>query len=73
MRKVPSRAVVRRIMQANRRTDTGPELALRRALRAIGLRGYRCHVADVPGRAVLELPRPRIAILGHGCFWHRCT
>jgi DNA mismatch endonuclease, patch repair protein len=59
-------------MQANRRADTGPELALRRALRAIGMRGYRCNLPGLPGRPDVAFTRPRVAIFVHGCFWHRC-
>lgn len=66
----------RRNMQANRRRDTGPELALRSALHAAGLR-YRCDLrVDLPdGRRVrpdIVFTRKRIAIFVDGCFWHSC-
>ncbi|MFL5718090.1 MAG: very short patch repair endonuclease, partial [Chloroflexota bacterium] len=37
-------------MRANRARDTGPELALRRALRAAHLSGYRVNWRKAPGR-----------------------
>lgn len=50
--------------------DTKPELLLRRALHRAGFR-FRLHVRDLPGRPDVVLPRHRVAILVHGCFWHR--
>lgn len=31
---------------------------------------FRLHSAKVPGRPDLILPRYRVAIYVHGCFWH---
>lgn len=50
--------------------DTKPEMRVRRALHAAGLR-YRLHVRDLPGKPDIILPSRRIAIFVHGCFWHR--
>ena len=50
--------------------NTKPELILRRALHARGLR-FRLHVSSLPGRPDIVLPRYGAAILVHGCFWHR--
>lgn len=50
--------------------DTGPELALRRALWAAGLRGWRCHPKKVPGRPDLAWIGRRVAIFVDGAFWH---
>ncbi len=50
--------------------NTKPELALRRALHARGLR-YRLHSKNVHGRPDLVLPKHRAVIFVHGCFWHR--
>ncbi|MEQ1768471.1 MAG: DNA mismatch endonuclease Vsr [Devosia sp.] len=50
--------------------DTAPELALRRALHALGFR-YRLHDKRLPGRPDVVLPKYRTAIFVHGCFWHR--
>lgn len=61
-------------MQANRGRDTGPELALRRALHARGLR-YFVHRRPVPSlrrTADIVFPRARLAVFVDGCFWHGC-
>ena len=57
-------------MSGIRGRDTKPELAVRRHLHASGLR-YRLHVRDLPGRPDIVLPRHRIVVFVHGCFWHR--
>jgi DNA mismatch endonuclease (patch repair protein) len=57
------------IMRAVKSRDTGPELALRRMLRAIAP-GYRLHRADLPGRPDVAYGPRRLAIFMHGCFWH---
>ena len=49
--------------------DTAPELAVRRALHAAGLR-YRLHRADLPGKPDVVLAGRRAAVFVHGCFWH---
>lgn len=51
--------------------STQPELALRRALHAAGLR-FRVNARDLPGRPDLVLSRARLAIFIDGCFWHAC-
>lgn len=52
-----------------RSKDTGPELALRRALYAAGLR-YRLHAKELPGKPDVVFRRHKLAIYVHGCFWH---
>jgi DNA mismatch endonuclease (patch repair protein) len=62
-------------MLANRRTDTKPELALRRALHRRGLRYRKDYRIDLPGhrvRADIVFTRARLAVFVDGCFWHRC-
>jgi DNA mismatch endonuclease (patch repair protein) len=61
-------------MQANRPRDTKPELALRRAVHARGLRYYvnRRPVKAVRRTADLLFPRLRLAVFLDGCFWHGC-
>ncbi|MBD3545682.1 very short patch repair endonuclease [Streptomyces sp. JV180] len=61
-------------MQANRSRDTKPEIALRRAVHALGLR-YRVAVRPLPTlrrTADLVFPRQRVAVFLDGCFWHGC-
>lgn len=53
-----------------RSRDTGPELALRRALWAIGLRGWRIHGRGIPGSPDVAFGRARVAIFVDGRFWH---
>lgn len=57
-------------MSQIRSRDTSPEIALRKALHALGLR-FRIHNRKLPGKPDLVLPRYRAAIFVHGCFWHR--
>lgn len=59
-----------RIMRSIRKTDTKPELVVRRAVHALGYR-FRLHRRDLPGSPDLVLPRHRKVILVHGCFWHQ--
>jgi DNA mismatch endonuclease (patch repair protein) len=60
-------------MAAIRAKNTKPELAVRRALHAMGFR-FRLHVADLPGRPDIVLPRLGSIVQVKGCFWHghRC-
>ena len=57
------------IMRKVRGRDTTPELALRRALWARGLR-YRVNVTDLPGKPDIVIPSARLAIFVDGDFWH---
>ncbi len=57
-------------MASVRVKDTAPEVALRRALWAAGLRGWRCHPKDVPGRPDLAWIGRRVAVFVDGAFWH---
>lgn len=61
-------------MKRVRQSGTTPELAVRHALHAMGLR-YRVNASDLPGRPDLVLPRYNTVVFVHGCFWHghRCT
>lgn len=56
-------------MSRFRAKDTRPELLVRRALHARGYR-FRLHRRDLPGTPDIVLPRHRIAVFVHGCFWH---
>lgn len=58
-----------RMMAAVKGKDTKPEMIVRRALHAAGHR-FRLHRDDLPGRPDLVLPRHRMAVFVHGCFWH---
>jgi len=56
-------------MQSVRQKNTGPELAIRRALHALGYR-FRLHPKTLVGRPDLVFPARKKAIFVHGCFWH---
>lgn len=51
-------------------TDTAPELRLRAALHALGLR-FRLR-SRLPGRPDVVFTRVKIAVFVDGCFWHSC-
>lgn len=61
-------------MSVAARRDTAPEMALRRALHAAGLRFRVVH--PVPGnhrRSIdIAFTRARLAVFVDGCFWHGC-
>lgn len=59
-------------MRAIKSKETGPELSLRRALWAAGLRGYRKNVQRLPGRPDIVFGRARVVVFVHGCYWHSC-
>lgn len=63
-------------MIANRRADTGPEVALRAALHARGLRFRKDYPMKVRGgrstRIDVAFTRARVAVFLDGCFWHAC-
>lgn len=59
-----------RVMGRIRSKDTGPELALRQALWAAGVRGWRVHVVGLPGKPDIAFTRWRVAVFVDGCFWH---
>lgn len=64
----------RRTMQANKRRDTKPELAVRSILHARGLR-FRVDSAPFKGvrtRADIVFSKAKIAVFVDGCFWHGC-
>lgn len=56
-------------MAAIRSRDTKPELFVRRTLHGNGFR-FRLYRRDLPGKPDIVLPRFRITVMVHGCFWH---
>lgn len=57
-------------MRRIRKTDTKPELRVRRLAHALGYR-FRLHRRDLPGTPDLVFPRLAKVLLVHGCFWHQ--
>jgi len=68
----PLNETVSSYMRSNSSKNTGPELLLRKAMWAAGIRGYRLHWNKVPGRPDIAFPGRKTAIFINGCFWHRC-
>ena len=58
------------LMARIRARDTAPELSVRRIAHRMGLR-FRLHRKDLPGCPDLVLPKHRLVVFVHGCFWHR--
>ncbi len=56
-------------MSSIRGTNTSPELAIRKALHARGLR-YRVNVRALPGTPDIVFRRLNAVIFINGCFWH---
>jgi len=59
-----------RIMSRVRAKNTRPEMTLRRALWAAGLRGYRCHSRSVPGTPDLCWQGRKVAVFVDSAWWH---
>jgi DNA mismatch endonuclease (patch repair protein) len=59
-----------RLMSRVRVRDTAPELLLRRALWAAGVRGWRLHVKTLPGKPDLAFVGRKLAVFVDGAFWH---
>lgn len=57
------------MMAGIRGRDTQPELLVRRYLHSAGFR-FRLFRKDLPGRPDVVLPRWKVVIFVHGCFWH---
>ena len=66
---VHDRATRSRNMSAISGKNTKPELVIRKALHATGLR-YRLHRKDLPGRPDLVFPKYHAVVFVNGCFWH---
>lgn len=58
------------IMSRIRSRDTKPEMAVRSAAHALGLR-FRLGGCGLPGRPDLVFRRHRAVVFVHGCFWHQ--
>jgi DNA mismatch endonuclease, patch repair protein len=63
-------AATSRRMSGIRQEATKPELAVRKAVRELGM-SYRTSNRDLPGSPDLANRSKRWAIFVHGCYWHR--
>lgn len=50
--------------------NTSPEMRVRKAAHAMGLR-YALHKKGLPGTPDVAFVSRRVALYVHGCFWHR--
>lgn len=66
----PPTAVRSWTMSRVRSKNTQPELLVRKAAHALGLR-FRLHRRDLPGTPDLVFPGRLTTLFVHGCFWHR--
>lgn len=57
-------------MSRIRSQDTSPEMVVRKLLHGMGYR-YRLHVASLPGKPDIVLPKLKAIIEVRGCFWHQ--
>jgi DNA mismatch endonuclease (patch repair protein) len=67
---MPARLTLSQRMARIRKTDTKPEMLVRRMLHALGYR-YRLHRRDLPGNPDIVFASRRKLIFVHGCFWHQ--
>jgi DNA mismatch endonuclease, patch repair protein len=58
------------VMSRIKSKDTIPEKKVRSMLHKMGYT-FRLHRKDLPGTPDIVLPRYKVAIFVHGCFWHR--
>ncbi len=61
-----------RVMRAVPSKNRMPESAVRKALWAAGLRGFRIHSKEAPGHPDVLFPTQRLAVFVDGCVSHGC-
>lgn len=59
-----------RMMAGIQSKNTKPETIIRKGLHARGFR-YSLHPKNLPGKPDIVMPKWRVAIFVHGCFWHK--
>mgnify|MGYP002392282053 CR=1 FL=1 len=71
----PSSIHVTKVMKANKRVDTKPEVAIRSGLHKLGYRFRKDFVITVSGRNCrpdIVFSKKKVAVFIDGCFWHSC-
>jgi DNA mismatch endonuclease (patch repair protein) len=58
------------LMKRIRSVNTTPELLVRSTLHRLGYR-FRLHIDRLPGKPDIVLPKYRMVLFVHGCFWHQ--
>ena len=61
--------VISYVMSRNKGKDTKPEIIVRKYLFSRGLR-FRKNDRRYPGQPDVVLPKHRVIVFVHGCFWH---
>ena len=69
---MPKSQAVTKAMQGNKSKNSKPELLLRKAMWDKGVRGYRLHRKELPGKPDLVFPAKKVIVFVHGCYWHSC-
>lgn len=59
------------LMSRIRGKDTTIEIAFRKYLWAMGIRGFRIR-GKIPGSPDVYFPKLHFAVFIDGCFWHKC-
>ena len=57
-------------MSAVRQSGTSPEIAVRSALKSLGIE-FATNINSKPGRPDIWLAEADVPLFVHGCFWHR--
>lgn len=57
-------------MRSIRKSNTTPELTVRRQLRELGIY-YRLYAKELPGSPDIVVRKRKKAVFVHGCFWHQ--
>ncbi|CUW93639.1 very short patch repair endonuclease [Agrobacterium genomosp. 2] len=70
MADVVSREKRSQMMAGIKGKNTRPEIAIRKALFALGYR-YRIHDTRLPGKPDVVFPGRKAALFVEGCFWHQ--
>jgi len=70
MTDVVSKEVRSKMMSGIRGKNTKPEIQVRSLLHKMGYR-FRLHRKDLPGKPDIVLPKYKVVVFVHGCFWHR--
>src|SRR5687768_4664916 len=69
MSDVVDKATRSRMMSGIGPVNTRSEVMVRSLLHRRGFR-FRLHATHLPGRPDIVLPKHRVVVLMHGCFWH---
>lgn len=70
MTDIVDKATRSRMMSGIRSGNTKPEIVIRKGLHREGFR-FRLRQSGLPGKPDIVLPKYRVVILVHGCFWHK--